>query len=221
MKILTFLLLKLQGGRDGVLNKCYMKTGILFLLLVSAVTADAQTLKDILYSGKLKSDTNTVIRKGDDLSSKIDTSKKKPVEPEKIKTAISSKDASTKGAVGQTDAAAVAGADKKDNIVATKDNNKIWKEYLDSVISTFKTEVLPNSKIKEGTYYLLVEYEIGTDGQISINSVLSTPGNSWLQDQVKQRMTLTAPQMNPVLGTNNNPRKVLKKQNFTLVKEHG
>ena len=63
-----------------------MKKGILFLLLAGlfASNAHAQSLKDLLYSGKLKKDSNTVIRKGDDLSSKIDTSTKKPVEQKKV-----------------------------------------------------------------------------------------------------------------------------------------
>ena len=56
-----------------------MKKWILFLLLVSTVTANAQSLKDALYGGKLKNDSSSVIRKTDDLSTKIDTSRKKPV----------------------------------------------------------------------------------------------------------------------------------------------
>lgn len=56
-----------------------MKKGILFLLIVcaAATSAEAQSLKDLLYSGKLKKDTSAVIRKTDDLQSKIDTAQKK------------------------------------------------------------------------------------------------------------------------------------------------
>ena len=55
-----------------------MKKGFLFLIIISVITstAEAQSLKDLLYSGKLKKDSNTVIRKGDDLSSRIDTGTK-------------------------------------------------------------------------------------------------------------------------------------------------
>src|SRR5438309_2579036 len=54
-----------------------MKKGIVFFLFL-AVTfgARAQSLKDLLYSGKLKMDSNSVVRKTDDLSTKIDTSHK-------------------------------------------------------------------------------------------------------------------------------------------------
>ena len=65
-----------------------MKKGILFLLLAASFSVEAQqSLKDLLYSGKLKSDSNTVIRKGDDLNAKIDTSTKKPETTEKVNPA--------------------------------------------------------------------------------------------------------------------------------------
>src|SRR4051812_42051893 len=53
-----------------------MKKGILLLLLISSVFAHSQSLKDALFGGKLKNDPGTVIRKGDDLSAKIDTAHK-------------------------------------------------------------------------------------------------------------------------------------------------
>src|SRR3954464_15295926 len=63
-----------------------MKKGILFLFMAATFTSNAQSLKDLLYSGKLKMDSNTVIRKTDDLSSKIDTSQKKA--PDQVKTTV-------------------------------------------------------------------------------------------------------------------------------------
>ena len=194
-----------------------MKKSILIVILVSSVIANAQSLKDLLYSGKLKTDTGTVIRKGDDLTSKIDTSKKKPVDTVKTKMTIVARDSSMPGLITQTDSAAIPGASPKDNTVAPKDNNKIWKEYIDSLTSTLKTEVLPSKKIKNGSYYLLIEYEIGPDGQITTNNVSCSPENSFLQQTVKERLTLTAPQMNPLLS-NGKPRKVTKKYTLTLSK---
>ncbi|HEY1115092.1 MAG TPA: hypothetical protein VGE66_16090, partial [Chitinophagaceae bacterium] len=58
-----------------------MKKGILILLLLCSVLADAQSLKDALFSGRLKNDNNSVIRKGDDLSAKmVDTTRKATVD---------------------------------------------------------------------------------------------------------------------------------------------
>lgn len=53
-----------------------MKTVVLFLLIFSASAAKSQTLKELLYNNKLKKDSSGVIRKTDDLKSKIDTSQK-------------------------------------------------------------------------------------------------------------------------------------------------
>lgn len=215
----------MDGQQYGLLNECNMKKGILLVILVSSITANAQSLKDALYSGKLKTDTGTVVRKGDDLASKIDTNRTKPVEPAKTKVAVVARDSSTKELRTQIDSAAITGADMKDNNVVSKDNNvvskdnsRIWKEYIDSIAGTLKMEVLPSKKIKSGTYYILVEYEIGTDGQVTINNVSCSPENSFLQQQVKERLTLTAPQMNPLLSAYGKPRKVIKKYNFTLSK---
>jgi hypothetical protein len=105
----------------------------------------------------------------------------------------------------------------KDNSNVPKDNNKIWKEFVDSLTSTMKTEVLPSKKIKPDTYYVLVEYEIGVDGTVSVNNVSCSPENTFLQQQVKERIMLTSPQMIP-LSTNGKARKVTKKYTLKLTK---
>src|SRR5215213_1203833 len=160
-----------------------MKKVILFLLITGTVTANAQSLKDALYGGKLKTDSNSVIRKGDDLSAKIDTAQKK-TEPEKPKAAAASVESGKKvtltdldTAIGIKDSAATASIEAKENNAAAKTNTKIWKEYIDSLSSALKTEVLPSKKIKKDTYYLYLDYEIGTDGQVNITNVTSTPEN--------------------------------------------
>src|ERR1044071_2454821 len=99
-----------------------MKKSILIILLISTFSVNAQSIKDLLYGGKLKTDSGTVIRKGDDLSSKIDTSKKKPVETEKTKMAVVSRD-SIAGSITQADSVAMPAVAMNDNNVATKDNN--------------------------------------------------------------------------------------------------
>jgi hypothetical protein len=90
---------------------------------------------------------------------------------------------------------------------------------MDSLSSTLKTDVLPSKKIKSDTYYLYVDYEIGTDGQVNVTKVVSSPENSFLQDQVKQRLVLDAPKLDPVLDSTNKPRKVKRKYNFNITKE--
>lgn len=197
-----------------------MKKGILFLLLISSVIANGQkTLKEALYGGKLKTDSGTVIRKSDDLSTKIDTTTKKPVEQNKTKPVTATPDVALPGITAETDSASITAVNVKNNSVATKDNNKLWKEYVDSIVTTLKAEALSSKKIKKGTYFVVVEYEIATDGQTAITNVWPSPENEFIQQQVKDRINLTAPRLNPVLAGNGQPRKVIRKYTFTLTKE--
>jgi hypothetical protein len=189
-----------------------MKKGILLLFVITTVTANAQTLKDALYGGKLKTDSGTVIKKGDDLSTKIDTSRKKPVEPEKPKLTIATADTAAKKTTAANDATPV------DNAAATKDNNKIWKQFIDSAISTLNAEVMSSKKVKKGEYFMMVDYAIELDGKVTINNVYPTPENKFLEEQVKERLSIDTPQLNPVLASNGKPRRVIKRHNFTLVK---
>ena len=195
-----------------------MKSFFLLMLLISTATANAQSLKDALYGGKLKTDSNTVLRKGDDLSSKIDTSQKKPVEPEKMKPVTAMTDLSVDKITGTTDSPAAVG-DKVNLNTPPKDNNKIWKEFTDSVISTLKQEVMNSKKIKKGDYFVIVDYEIGLDGKVTITNVIPTPENKYISEQVKERLSIDTPQLNPVMGGNGKPRKVVKRTNFTITKD--
>ena len=93
-----------------------MKKALLFLLLISSVFAQAQTLKDALFSGKLKNDPGTVIRKGDDLSTKIDTTTHAAT-PATVTTP------STNNSTTQPDAAVVSTTTQTDNAAKVTDNN--------------------------------------------------------------------------------------------------
>lgn len=204
---------------------------ILLLVLVIGVSATSmnaqQSLKDLLYSGKLKSDTGSTVRKTDDLKSKIDTTtRKKPVEEVKKPEPTMAEVLAMAGGdtVGNTVAAdaninnpAAAVAAVKLTGDATKDNNARMKAYMDEFIGVIRTEVLPSKKIKEGSYAVLLEYEIGVDGTVAVVTVSSDPKADFLEDQIRQRLTLTAPQLSPVL-TNGKARKVLKKQVLSFSK---
>ena len=214
-----------------------MKKGILILLLGSSVFANAQSLKDLLYSGKLKNEAGTVIRSSDDLSTKIDTTNKlSAVNAERTNDTAHAMDSSNKLNVQATAATATTATDSvlvaqntdaavidatsgvTESAAVPKDNNTLWTEYVTEVTNTLKTEVMPSKKIKSGTYYAMFLYSIGTDGQVTIGDVLLTPENSFLQQQIKERFNVNAPQLIPVLSTSGTPRKVNKKYNFTLTK---
>jgi len=217
-----------------------MKKAILVLLVVAAgaTTVQAQKLKDLLYGGKLRSDSNSVVRKSDDLSTKIDTAQKKTVAAPMAPTAVDSTGNVARPAASPAAAPATAAADQKDSDAVVdsvakaegepaeaagptpvKSNNRIWKEYSDSLVNTLKAEVLSNKKIKKETYYITVGYAIDTNGQVTVTNVTSTPENALLQAQVKQRIEVTPPPLNPILDSAGKPRKVNRNYNFTVTKE--
>lgn len=188
--------------------------------LCSAAVLQAQSLKDLLYGGKLKSDTGSVVRKSDDLSTKIDTSTRKPAPPPQAAPVVE--------ITPEGDTVVTLVGYKKDGFpeepgteapaVAPRDNDEVWKEYTDSLISELRQEVMPNRKIKPGTYSVLIVYEIDLDGSININTVSASPANDFLTDQVRNRMTITAPTLQPLLNQYGKPRKAIKRQTITLSK---
>lgn len=214
-----------------------MKKGFLILLLAGSFSADAQSLKEALYGGKLKNDPGTVIRKGDDLSTKLPDTTKKAAPEEVVKTTTSpvvADSLAVKVTLNTDSAVAVAGVTNTgteaattaaaapapvEPVAAPKDNNVIWKGYMDSLATTLKTEVLSSKKVKSGSYYVLVSYSIGTDGQVTVGDVFLSPESEFLQQQIKQRLSFDTPRLTPVLSSSGAPRKVSKKYNFTIVKD--
>ena len=220
-----------------------MKVIFLMTVLFLATRAGSQSLVDALYGGKLKADTGAVIRKGDSLKIRENMAQKVTEDSMKKATAITdSKSPSnpSKEAAGNTggdslrtssspgilepaadsaettptDETAAAGGEKE----IPGDNNKIWKSFIDEFTATVKSEVLSSGKVKKGAYSVLINYQIGTDGAVSITSVTTDPKNNFMDDQIKQRLTFNAPQMNPVLGVSGKPRVVSRKQLLSFVK---
>ncbi|MCG2616816.1 hypothetical protein LZZ85_21130 [Terrimonas sp. NA20] len=211
-----------------------MKSLLVLALLATTMSVKAQSLKETLFAGKLKSDTGSVVRKGEDLSTKIDTTTRKkpaPVVEPPAQVVTASLDASgnivttaiqqdgTPVAAGSSGSATPA-VDSAGNPVPVKpkDNNELWKNYIDEFTTTLRTDLAGSKKVKDGTYSILIDYEIGVDGQIGVNNVNVAPENSFIAQQVKERITLTAPRMQPLLGTNGKPRKAAKKQTITISK---
>lgn len=209
-----------------------MKAIVLFSMVMLALSARSQSLKEALYGGKLKADTGAVIRKGDSL--KIQENMAQKVVEDSIKK--STADSIRKEAIAiQKEKAIAAGQDTTaivytDSISGTsteisvtekalpKDNNKIWKAYIDSLATTIKSEVLSSGKIKKGNYFVLIDYKINPDGQISVTSVTSDPQSSYLEQNIKDRLTLDGPRLNPVIDANGRARTVNKKQTLNFVK---
>lgn len=185
-----------------------MKTLLLIGVLVMAGSVKAQSLKDALFSGRLKTDTGQVLKKGDSLQLLKEAPQKK-------------KDSLNKKMAGgdSTKANSQDGTSTSATITAAKDNNTVWKEFLHEYDSTFKADVLTSKKMKEGTYKVYIDYAIETDGNVSTVNIICVPDNSYLVEQIKVRMMANAPQLSPTLMSNGKPRRTLKKEVLTFTKE--
>lgn len=211
-----------------------MKNLILFLFIFGAVAVRAQnkpSLKDLLYSGKLKKDSSGIIRSTDDLSTKIDTSTKKDIQAVKANAPAANSELDKKIVTpkpGINSNVTLNASDIKDSAAtiaapghgaSTMTNTKLWKEYSDSLVKTLKADVLNSKKIKKDIYYLIVDYEIATDGLVTVTNISCTPENAFLQAQVRQLMDSTPLRLNPITDSSNQPKKVKRRQQIAVTKE--
>lgn len=186
---------------------------IMFLLvsLVIGTACFGQTLKDSLFKGKLKADSNLV---------------KKSIKPaqknDSASVGVTKTDSTGKlqaDVVNKTPADSAAG---QPNAVKPalrfEDNNKVWKKFIDQYSEVIKTEVLPSKKIKRGTYSVMIEYEIGTDGVVTTKNVTCTPENNYLVEQVKEKMMANTPQLAPLIR-DGVARKSSRRQVINFTKE--
>ncbi len=94
----------------------------------------------------------------------------------------------------------------------------LWDEFIDGMTETLKAEVLSSKKVKKGDYLILVDYEIGLDGQVTIKNVYPSPENDYLQIEIKERLSIAAPKLNPVIGSNGKARKLNRRYSLKLSK---
>jgi hypothetical protein len=168
-------------------------------LFISSTCFSQKSLRDSLFSGKLKADSALVAK------SKIvrDSTKKTEIDPTTGKTIV---DSSTNLAIpAKTE-------------IKYSDNNKIWKKFVDEYVPIITTEMLTTKKIKKGGYTVTLEYEIGTDGAVTTKNVTCDPKSEHLADLIKERMMPNAPKLAPQT-VNGVPRKSTKRQVLVFVKE--
>lgn len=200
---------------------------VIALVLVSGLV-NGQSLKDLLFSGKMKNDSNTVHRKGEDLKEKIDTTTKKPAPaPEKPKVVPANIQKDSTAVQNPVQAALppapAEGLTPKEESPAAltgtaKDNNKIWKEFVDTVLSSIKAESMQNKKVKKGDYSVMVDYAINTDGTVTVGNIFVSPDNEFLRMQLKERLSIDTPKLNPVLNSAGVARKTNRRYSFLISK---
>lgn len=225
-----------------------MKTIALFTFILLAFSAKSQSLKEALYSGRLKADTGAVIRKGDSLKIQenmaqkviadsinkvvadsmklaadsikkeaIETAKKEAIEVAKEKAIAEGKDTTNIDTTAVINAMNAETA-KAENKAVSKDNTVVWKTYIDEMTTSIKAEALQSNKVKKGNYFILIDYKVNPDGQVSITSVSVDPQNSFLEQNIKDRLTLNPAKLNPIVDANGRARTVNRKQTLNLAK---
>ena len=66
---------------------------------------------------------------------------------------------------------------------------------------------------------MLIEYEINEDGSVTANKVESSPGSEYLEEEIKRRMLVNAPQLAPEVNSAGKYRRAVKRQMLTLIKD--
>ena len=180
----------------------------IFLLVVLFISSNcfSQSLRDSLFSGKLKADSALVAK------SKINEQKAKEDSVRKV----------------QIDSLKKIGADTTQLTVnptlAAKpelkyaDNNKTWKKFVDEYRAIIGAEMQISKKVKKGDYTVTLEYEIGTDGVVSAKNIICDPKSETLVELIRDRMMPNAPQLAPQI-VNGTPKKTSRRQILIFSKE--
>lgn len=172
---------------------------LILVLFISSTCFSQKSLRDSLFSGKLKADSALVAK------SKVvkDSTKKTEIDPSTGKTAVDP--AIKQNSVEKTE-------------LKYSDNNRTWKKFVDEYTKIINTEMLTTKKIKKGGYTVTLEYEIGTDGVVSTKNIICDPKSESLVNLIQERMMPNAPQLAPQV-VNGAPRKSSKRQILVFVKE--
>jgi hypothetical protein len=171
---------------------------LLAVLFISSSCFAQKSLRDSLFSGKLKADSALVA------SSKVVKDSTKKPEVDQLNKAVADTSV-TQSISAKTE-------------LRYSDNNKTWKKFTDEYTRIITTEMAATKKIKKGGYTVTLEYEIGTDGVVSTKNIICDPKSVALIDLINERMMANAPQLAPQV-VNGAPRKSSKRQILVFVKE--
>ena len=171
---------------------------LLAVLFISSSCFAQRSLRDSLFSGKLKADSALVA------SSKVVKDSTKKTEVDQLNKTVANT------SVTQSISA------KPE--LKYSDNNKTWKKFTDEYTKIITTEMATTKKVKKGGYTVTLEYEIGTDGVVSTKNIICDPKSEALIDLINERMMANAPQLAPQI-VNGVPRKSSKRQILVFVKE--
>jgi len=179
---------------------------ILFIaVLFISSNCFSQSLRDSLFSGKLKADSAVVAK------SKVNEQKVKEDSVRRVQI-----DSLKKIGADTTQLTSTTAPAKPE--LKYSDNNKTWKKFVDEYTKVVTAEMQISKKIKKGGYTVTLEYEIGTDGIISTKNIICDPKSESLIELIRERMMPNAPQLAPQI-VNGAPRKSSRRQILVFTKE--
>jgi len=163
----------------------------------------AQSLRDSLYSGKMKADTGkTVVSK--------DTGK---YVPSKVYEIPATQAQIKNGEIIKPDESMPDSLNK--NFYAKQ---KTWKRFIDINTGIISQQTDETKKVKKGGYSIEIEYEIGLNGRIKTTAITCDPPNEFLTEQVTELMK-RAPVLFPPVYADGKPRTLNAKQAITIIKK--
>lgn len=193
-----------------------MKTLFLIITLVTASSMKAQSLKDSLFSGKLKN-----------------PHKQAEAAKDSAKAAVASDTLTKKNdSVAKTDPISSAPVENKGETEVQKPDDtmpdslnklyyakqKAWKRFIDQQTMIITQQADDSRKVKKGEYYIEFDYEIGLNGRVKASNITCSPKNDFLVEtmtDILSRPPVLAP---PVYG-DGKPRAVSAKQQITILKK--
>jgi len=176
------------------MNRIFLILG----LFISSTSFSQKSLRDSLFSGKLKPDSALVAQ-----SKIVKDSIKKTEGMVTIPTVIDT---------------AAKQSDPSKPVLKYSDNNRTWKKFTDEYVKIINAELSDSKKVKKGSYTVTLDYEIGTDGVVSMKNLLCDPKSETLIELINERMMTNAPQLAPQI-VNGATKKSSKRQILIFTKE--
>jgi hypothetical protein len=193
-----------------------MKTLLFIIVFFSATSVMAQSLKDSLYSGKLKNPL-----------------KQAEVAKDSAKLAITKNDTVTRyDTVTRNADGFLVPAEKKTGNEAPKPDDimpdslnklyqakqKAWQRFIYQQTMILTQQADESKKVKKGEYFIEFDYEIGLNGRVKVSNITIYPKNEFMMETVTDIMS-RPPVLAPPVYADGKPRVASAKQQITILRK--
>ncbi len=187
-----------------------MKTLLFFIGFFSASSVMAQSLKDSLFSGKLKNPLKQAEVAKD--SVKLETTKNDSAAKIDVVSSVpSEKKAGVE--VQKTDDTM---PDSLNKLYQAKQKN--WQRFIYQQTMILSQQAEESRKVKKGEYYIEFDYEIGLNGRLKVSNITCYPKNEFMLETITDILSRPPVLAPPVYG-DGKPRVASAKQQMTILKK--